>query len=76
MDMLNPDDDREPYVPVGDPEYYPARRRIQRLSFVVWSMIKDRDGSGDLQIVLEAASTSDRLRMALLRLRTLREQVQ
>ena len=74
MDMFNPMDDSEPYVPVGDPEYYPARRRIQRLSYVVWSLIRPRDGTGGLQGVLEAASTSDRLRMALVRLRALREQ--
>ena len=61
--------DPEPYVPYS--ELWLARRRAQRLSFAVWPMIRDQNV--DLQSVLEAASTGDRLRLALLRLRELRE---
>ena len=56
------------------PSPAPARRRAQRLSFSVWAMIRDRtDAARDLQAVLEVPSTSDRLRLALVRLRKLRE---
>ena len=48
-------------------------RRAQRLSFEIWTAI--REENHDLQAVLEATSTGDRLRLALLRLRALREQV-
>ena len=51
----------------------PARRRVQRLSYSIWAMI--RRENADLQGVLQARSTSERLRMALLRLRELRAQV-
>ena len=71
MDIFDVTDDPEPYIPYS--ELWPARRRAQRLSFAVWPAI--REENGDLQRVLEAASTSDRLRMAVLRLRALREQI-
>ena len=51
----------------------PPTRRAQRLSFEIWLAI--REENHDLQAVLEASSTGDRLRLALLRLRVLREQV-
>ena len=71
MDIFDVTDDPEPYIPYS--ELWPARRRAQRLSFAVWPAIREQNG--DLQRVLEAASTSDRLRMAVLRLRALREQI-
>ena len=43
-----------------------------RLSFTIWCMI--RAENHDLQKVLETQSTSDRLRLAVLRLREMREQ--
>ena len=51
----------------------PLTRRAQRLSFAIWLAIREQNH--DLQPVLEAASTGDRLRLALLRLRALREQI-
>ena len=54
-------------------ELYPLRRRAQRLSYSIWTVI--RQENGDLQKLLEVPSTSDRLRLALLRLRELREQM-
>ena len=73
MDMFDPADDPEPFIPHAA-ELYPARRRAQRLSYSVWAMIRDRtDAARDLQAVLEVPSTSDRLRLALMRLRKLRE---
>ena len=54
------------FVPV-DGSVYPARRRAQRLSFAVWAVI---GGQGvELQPLIDAHSASDRLRMALLRMR-------
>lgn len=70
MDMFDQKSDPEPYIPYSA-ELYPARRRAQRLSFSIWTMIRDQNR--DLQRVLEVSSTSDRLRLALLRLRELRE---
>ena len=64
-------EDAEPYVPCST-ELYSARRRAQRLSFTIWCMI--RAENHDLQKVLETQSTSDRLRLAVLRLREMREQ--
>ena len=58
-------EDAEPYVPCST-ELYSARRRAQRLSFTIWCMI--RAENHDLQKVLETQSTSDRLRLAVLRL--------
>ena len=72
MDSYSTKDDPEPFVP-NDPALYPGRRRAQRLSFSVWAMIRAQNG--DLQPVIEATSTSDRLRLALLRIRELREQI-
>ena len=72
MDSYSTKDDPEPFVP-NDSELYSWRRRAQRLSFSVWAMIRAQNR--DLQRVIEATSTSDRLRLALLRLRELREQV-
>ena len=68
MDNFDPADDPEPFVPVHAD--YPARRRAQRFSYSIWAMI--REENADLQAVLEANATSDRLRMALLRLREIR----
>ena len=54
------------YIPV-DGEHYPARRRAQRLSFAIWSVIGGENV--ELQPLLDVRSTSDRLRFALLRCR-------
>lgn len=51
----------------ADSERYPALRRATKLSYAIWAVI--RDGDEPVQHVLEAASTSERLRLALLRLR-------
>ena len=64
--------DRDPYVPCS--ELYDARRRTQRISFAIWLMIS-AGGNRELQRVLEVPSTSDRLRLAVLRLRELRGQL-
>ena len=61
-------DDSEPYVPCA--ESYPVRRRVQRLSFIIWAVLgQDNE---DLLRALETTSTRDRMRLALLRLRELR----
>jgi len=60
----------EPFVPCA--VSYPPRRRAQRLSFMVWPTIGLENAK--LQAALEATSTGDRLRSAVLRLRELREQ--
>ena len=60
------------YVPV-DHEIYPARRRAQRLSFAVWAVIGGQDVQ--FQPLLDASSTSDRLRLALLRMRDVMRQI-
>ena len=59
--------DPEPYVPLH-PEY-PPRRRVEKLSYSVWLIIREPDL--DLQPVLETTSTADRLRMALVHIRDL-----
>ena len=47
---------------------YPLLRRTGRLSFAVWAVIGAEDGA-PLQRVLEATSTAERLRFAVLRMR-------
>jgi hypothetical protein len=61
----NEEDETEPYVPYAPS--YPSRRRAQRLSYSIWSAIRDEEA--DHQSVLEVHNTSDRLRAVLLRLR-------
>lgn len=53
---------------------YPARRRAQRLSFVLWATFSQDDD--ELLAALETTSTSDRLRLGIARLRQLRELLQ
>ena len=60
------------YVPY-DHAVYPARRRAQRLSFAIWAVIGG-DGS-ELQPLVEAESASDRLRLALRRMRDVAAQL-
>ena len=61
------------YVPISL-ENYPARRRVQRLSYAVWSVI---GGQGvDLQPLVEVESTCDRLRLALRRMRDVMTQLE
>ena len=76
MAMFNPSvaDEIEPFVPCSR-ELYPPRRRAQRLSFAVWVLIAGGDNEL-LQRALEAPSTADRMRMAMLRLRELRAQLE
>ena len=60
------------YIPI-DHDHYPARRRAQRLSYAIWAVI---GGQGvDLQPLLDEQSTSDRLRLALLRCRDVMKQL-
>ena len=70
--QLSDADDPEPYVPCSQ-ELYPARRRAQRLSFCAWRLVHSENN--ELQRALEAVGTGDRLRLAVLRLRELREQL-
>lgn len=64
------------FVPVD--KSYPDRRRAERLSWVVWQVIAGErmtltsDDGWHLQEVLDSQSTADRLRLALLRMRTLK----
>ena len=76
MAMFNPSaaDAVEPFVPCSH-ELYPARRRAQRLSFAVWALIAGGDNAA-VQRALEATSTADRLRTAMLRLRELRSEAE
>ena len=64
------------YVPAD--ESLPALHRAHRLSYAIWSVLSDEsdnsymvkdDEFGDVQPALEATSTSERLRLALLRMR-------
>ena len=59
------------YVPAADA--YPSQRRAQRMSHAVWAVIGGPEV--DFQEVLEASSTRERIRLALLRLRGLMEQL-
>lgn len=63
--------DAEPYVPLHPS--YPPRRRAERLSWSIWLVI--REEGLELQPLMDAPSISDRLRMALLRLRDLVERL-
>ena len=56
-----------------DHALYPARRRAQRLSYAIWAVIGS-DGS-ELQPLVEAQSTCDRLRLALRRMRDVAAQL-
>ena len=72
--MFNPGigDDPEPMYPaVGESTQYPLRRRVQRLSFALWAFLSD--DNAELQRALEANSAAERLKLALLRLDDLRE---
>ena len=60
------------YIPV-DHENYPARRRAQRLSWAVWSVIGAQNV--ELQPLLDEQSTKERLRFALLRCRDIMKQL-
>ena len=70
---------KQSYVPVD--ERYPARRRAERLSWVVWEMIGDqRIGVNSLegtpyQALIEAEGTAERLRLALLKTREIKERL-
>lgn len=60
------------YVPC-DHTIYPARRRAQRLSYAIWAVI---GGQGvEMQPLLDTASTADRLRLALLRMRDVMKKI-
>ena len=77
--MFNPGVAREApeplYPPCDGPDKgYPLRRRAQRLSYAIWTLLSQ--DPVELQRVLETPSTSERLRMALLRLRALRKEVE
>ena len=63
--------DGEIVVPLADDSDfgYPLRRRAVRLSYAIWAIISE--DSAPLQRVLEATSAAERLRFAVLRMRTL-----
>ena len=70
--MFNPGLAGEPeprYEPVCRSGLYPARRRAQRLSFAAWTWIQS--GNHDLQQAVEAGSTSERIDLAVERLKQL-----
>ena len=75
--LLEEEASAEPYQKL--PPTFPPRRRAQRLSYAVWTVIGDEGllsrrfkwGVAHLQPLLEAEGTSDRLRLALLRMREL-----
>ena len=70
---------KQSYVPVD--ERYPSRRRAERLSWVVWEMIGDqRIGVNSLegtpyQALIEVEGTAERLRLALLKTREIKERL-
>lgn len=66
--------DAEPFMKVD--ARYPSRRRAQRLSYSIWQVIANYWEGLELQPALEAQSTGDRLRMALIRLRELTAQIE
>jgi len=67
------------YEPVD--EGYPARKRAERLSYMLWAVIGDQKvgvnafGGSPYQVLMEAEGTAARLRMALEKLRELKEAV-
>ena len=65
--MLSYQNDPAPFIPAH--RHYPLRRRAQRLSYSIWIVLKEP--GLDLQPLLDTESTTDRLRMVLLRLREL-----
>ena len=75
LSLFNPNslEQAEPLYPACDAAVYPQRRRAQRLSYAIWMTISRSDD--ELQRALEAPSTADRLRMALQRLRQLRQEL-
>ena len=79
ISLFNPGVAREANEPLyppcdGPDKGYPLRRRAQRLSYAIWTLLSQ--DPVELQRVLETPSTSERLRMALLRLRALRKEVE
>ena len=60
---------------------YPARRRAERLSYAIWTIVGNQkvgvnaQGGSPLQAVLEVDETADRLRMVLRRLREVKGQL-
>ena len=68
------DEGAEEYVDLD--ERYPPRRRAQLLSYSIWPILANYWGGLELQPALEAESTSDRLRVGLLRLRALKSQIE
>ena len=67
------------YVPAD--AAYPARRRAERLSYAIWTIVGNQkvgvnaQGGSPLQAVLEVDETADRLRMVLRRLREVKGQL-
>ena len=58
----------KPTTSSGVGDAYPLLRRAERLSYAVWAVIGAEEGA-PLQRVLEATSTAERLRFAVLRCR-------
>ena len=66
------DPERDAFVPCSL-EQYPLRRRAQRLSFALWPYLSTKQAI--LQRALETTNTADRLRMVILRMKEMRQQV-
>ena len=64
------DEDFGGFVQV-DHDVFPSALRAARLSYIIWAALSAGAEDGDMQPVLEAPSTSERLRLALLRMREL-----
>ena len=65
---------RSDHQPESRPGVLPPRRRAQRLSYAIWTVI---GGEGaEQQPLLEAHSSADRLRIALRRMRDVTAQLQ
>lgn len=79
---IGPDGDvrKMSYVPVD--AAYPARKRAERLSWVIWAIIGNQKigvnayGGSPYQKVIEAEGTSERLRLVLMRLREIQRELQ
>ena len=67
------------YVPLD--AAYPPRKRAERLSWVIWAIIGDQKvgvnllGGSPFQALLEASGTAERLRLARLKLREVKEKL-
>ena len=79
-DRAKPAELREMVIVVPDPAY-PPRKRVERLSWLIWSVVGDQKvgvnsfGGSPYQELIEAEGTAERLRKALLKIREIKAQV-